>query len=119
MFPAGVYYIGDLCYVMKSKWDSVCEILFNNMNSGEHVLDNGTRFACYYVHEDGTYYDQYNRKYSVDSGTIGCCNIDSCDQDKLKEALINKLGYLVEMKESFCTYCDEGIININNIRIRP
>ena len=28
MFPAGKYYVGDLCYVMHDEWDEVCGLFF-------------------------------------------------------------------------------------------
>ena len=27
-FPAGEYYIGDLCYVMHAEWGEVCDLMF-------------------------------------------------------------------------------------------
>lgn len=80
--PAGLYYIGDLCYVMNDEWDDVCSLLFagrddGGCNEGEFVLADGRRFAIYNtVYGDGSYRDADGNSYSVDSGSIGCIRIE-------------------------------------------
>lgn len=57
--PKGRYYIGDLGYVMRSRWDEMCDNILNfgqGRNNGEFTLGDGTRVACYgTAHGDGTY----------------------------------------------------------------
>ena len=75
-FEAGTYYIGDLCYInheLGLSWDDICdhidELVFN---IGDTKLGwMGTQYG------DGTYFDQEGRKYSVDSGTIGCVKVSN------------------------------------------
>ena len=76
MMPEGIYYIGDLCYVMDdAEWLEVCDLTIQGSRviDGEFQLKDGRRFAMYgTAYGDGTYYDQYGHSYSVDSGSIGC-----------------------------------------------
>jgi len=76
--PAGTYYVGDLCYVFQDEmWDEVCDKTFDPMTEesieGVFGLDNGIKFAMFgTAYGDGEYSDKQNRRYLVDSGTIGC-----------------------------------------------
>ena len=76
MMPAGIYYIGDLCYVMDdAEWLEVCDLTIQGSRviDGEFQLKDGRRFAMYgTAYGDGTYHDHYGFSYSVDSGSIGC-----------------------------------------------
>jgi hypothetical protein len=74
-FPAGEYYIGDLCYVMHAEWSEVCDITFaapNDMVEGDLSLADGRRFfIASTAYGDGTYNDNKGNYYPVDSGSIG------------------------------------------------
>jgi len=82
MFPAGKYYVGDLCYVMHSEWDEVCGKFFegrndHGCNQGVFQLKDGRKFASFNTKwGDGSYRDQFGRQYSVDAGLIGCISYD-------------------------------------------
>ena len=39
MFPAGKYYVGDLCYVMHDEWDEVCGLFFKGRD--DHGCNQG------------------------------------------------------------------------------
>lgn len=86
---AGEYYIGDLCYVMTDEeWDEVCALTIkdNRCLEGEFTLSDGRQFAMYGTqYGDGTYNDQYFRKYNVDSGTIGCMLISDIKRNDTNE----------------------------------
>jgi|GEM_PF-1162150 len=81
--PAGEYWIGDLCYVMHTEWDEVCELLFegrddHGCNQGVFTLKDGRTFAMYNTqYGDGSYYDALGNLYGVDSGSIGCILVDN------------------------------------------
>ena len=82
MMKAGTYYVGDLCYVMHEDWDEVCALTINGNRAigGEFNLKDGRRFAIYNtMYGDGTYHDQYNNEYWVDSGSIGCILLSDID----------------------------------------
>lgn len=96
---AGTYWIGDLCYVLISKWSEVCSLTIKGQEvlSGEFQMADGTEFAILKtLYGDGVYCDQQGRAYPVDSGTIGCVLLSSIDKENDK-----RLGNVVEFKEDF------------------
>jgi hypothetical protein len=110
------YYVGDIGYVASpSEWESYCyqvpirQELLRQSNEGdiikEHYFD-GDGSKVFYAFStaagDGTYIDNAGRRYSVDSGGIGCIDVRYLsDKDKL-ESVINKgLAHIVEMEELF------------------
>ena len=120
MMPAGEYYIGDLCYVMHEEWDEVCSLFFKgntngSCNQGEFVLKDGRRFAGYNTKwGDGEYRDQFNNRYLVDSGCIGCILVsDIVEMDKRNI----DLGNVIKMTKEFDTSNIDGLISFNNITI--
>lgn len=67
-FPAGKYYIGDLCYVLgEENYEStVCDGADGFHTNGKHVIGYfGTAYG------DGCYQDTKGRSYGVDAGIIG------------------------------------------------
>ena len=78
---AGIYYVGDLCYVMHPQWSEVCDLMFatgdNTVLDGEFNLANGVRFSLHSTaYGDGTYQDEIGRDYPVDAGLIGCIAVE-------------------------------------------
>lgn len=86
--PAGLYYVGDLCYVMTDEeWDDFCSITIqgNECISGEFTMPDGRRFATYNtMYGDGEYTDQFGNHYGVDSGSIGCFKLSDIN-DSIKD----------------------------------
>jgi hypothetical protein len=123
MMQAGIYYVGDLCYVLHEVWDEVCDIMFKdnqNGNDGEFTLKDGRRFAVYSTaYGDGTYTDQYRNRYSVDAGIIGCImlsDVKLISQDWWTNDTDG--GNLIEFKNDFRTgTIDDSIIEIGHIMI--
>lgn len=77
--PAGKYYVGDLYYVANKEWDKIIGLVFEGRNQigganeGIFTLSNNRKFATFFTaNGDGTFLDQKNRQYLVDSGSIGC-----------------------------------------------
>jgi hypothetical protein len=118
-FTKGTYYIGDLCYVMGDVWTDVCDIIIDGRDclNGQFNLSNKVRFAIYSTKwGDGLYPDNSGRKYSVDSGSIGCINVIDLDPDVMKRA--EELGHIVEFTEGFVTSSDEdGLITFGHVII--
>ena len=73
---AGRYYVGDLCYVLQSSWEEVCNITISgphDVKNGVFTLSAGREFALFSTaYGDGMYSDNYDNEYPVDSGSIGC-----------------------------------------------
>ena len=124
MMPAGVYYIGDLCYVMgDAEWDEFCSITIqgNRCLDGEFVMPDGRLFATYgTAWGDGVYRDQHGNEYSVDAGLIGCIALKDIMVEKHN---IQELGTVIEITEDFRTSGGrgdadwDGVIQIGPLRI--
>jgi hypothetical protein len=118
--PAGLYYVGDLCYVLHDEWDEVCNILFGDSESnmfpeGEFKLKDGRRFAFYSTaHGDGTFYDNEGNRYMVDAGSIGCIRIEDIRQTP--ENFING-GVALTFLQPFNTSTDGGKLTFGHITI--
>ena len=123
ILPAGTYYVGDLCYVVKDdEWMDYCDRAFPD-DGAEHigVFENydGIGYASFGTkYGDGTYVDQFGQRYSVDSGSIGCIPISAL-ADKYDETQIKELGNFVSFHQPFaCEYDNEtGTIRIGHIDI--
>lgn len=115
---AGLYYIGDLCYVFNQEdWDEVCSLTIegNRCLEGEFEMKDGRKFAMYNTrYGDGEYYDQFGNRYSVDSGTIGCVLWKDISR---YEYILPDVGAVVDMKEDFSTYNHGGLICISSTTI--
>lgn len=119
MMPAGTYLVGDLCYCMHPDWDEVCELLFadrtdRGCNEGEFTLKSGVKFAIYNTaYGDGTYPDQWDNRYPVDSGSIGCVRVeDVTDPDAWLEGMTVHV-----FDKDFVTDSDGERIEIGNVSI--
>lgn len=119
--PAGNYWIGDLCYILENEWSEVCDIMDaaeqedpENYGSGEFVLSDGRRFAVYKTRwGDGTYEDAQGRKYSVDSGTLGCIQFND---DKSSEDHSHVINFRKEFDTGYSDK-DQSVIRFGHIHI--
>jgi len=127
---AGTYFIGDLYYVMANKagfnWDKVMSLMYpvSTQKSVEGVLSydkNGERipFAIFNTKlGDGTYQDQFDNNYPVDSGLIGC--IETKYLTGLSEEELLENGNVFTFDSDFPVASDiedEGIIFFNHVFI--
>jgi hypothetical protein len=116
MMPAGLYYVGDLCYVMHPEWDEFCQITLNSnsSNNGEFQLKNGVKFASYgTMYGDGTYFDEEGSSYGVDAGLIGCVRIEDLSE---KDPDFSG-GKIIEFYTDFETSEVDGTIYIGHVKI--
>lgn len=130
MFPAGKYYVGDLCYVMHNEWDEVCVKFFegrddHGCNQGVFQLKDGRKFASLNTKwGDGGYKDQYGRNYDVDAGLIGCIAIKDIDLDSSDNS--TRGGQIIEFDRDFEVHGGtglsrsewDGVIRIGNVTIK-
>jgi hypothetical protein len=119
---SAVYYIGDLGYVTSpEEWRTYCyqvpvrEVLLGQADSEDGVdtlfyLDpenssddeeSGRPFYAFSTaYGDGVFADNSGRRYSVDSGGIGCIRVENLsDKGKVKEAVKKGLAHLIEVSE--------------------
>jgi hypothetical protein len=116
--PAGTYYVGDLCYVLDSVWDKVCEQIISGetVKNGIFNLDDGTQFAIYSTkYGDGIYKDEIGNEYAVDSGSIGCVKIDNLLAESLNS--VQQYSAVVSFDQGLTCYEDNGVIYIGDIVI--
>jgi len=124
MMKTGIYYVGDLCYVMKDEWNQICNWMFeeNKNRQGEFELADGRRLAIYRTScGDGLYHSNIGSKHPVDSGTIGCIDTSylKLSIKELKE--LSDEGSIVEFNSNFlthgCDYRNDGIITFGHVEI--
>lgn len=121
-FPAGKYYVGDLCYVIPDAlWSDVCNLIIvdDQVLNGQFQLK-GCEFAIYSTaYGAGTYRDQMEREYLVDSGSIGCISIESIAKlsGNIDQVVENELGQVIDFDKSFSCYSDDGTIRFGSVAI--
>ena len=118
VMPAGTYYVGDLCYVLKDRWDEVCSHIIKEhaVLDGMFKMKSGVTFASYTTkYGDGMYNDQRGGEYAVDAGLIGCVKVNSLAE----EVDVNStLGNIVTFDRPFICYnTREGVIHIGHLEI--
>ena len=115
---AGKYFIGDICYVLSSRWDEVCDLIIdgNVCKDGVFALSDGTEFAIFgTAHGDGYYYDQMNNGYPVDSGSIGCVLFDKIDD--IDTEYLERSGRVLDIPNDFEACAENGVIFIGPVTI--
>jgi hypothetical protein len=119
-FPAGQYYIGDLCYVMHAEWSEVCDIMFfaatgNDLIEGDLSLADGRRFfLASTAYGDGTYNDNKGNYYPVDAGSIGIIAVKDIAAADLENI---ELGVVHTFTEDFGVYAFAGVFRFGNVAI--
>lgn len=117
--PAGTYYIGDLCYIIRDElWQEVCDKFFGDIGD-TLTLSDGRRIAMMSTaYGDGTYYDQHSNVYDVDSGTLGCVAVDipNLEFDAFGHAVFEGDNYF-KFDEPFIIDYQIGTVVFGNVRI--
>jgi hypothetical protein len=115
--PAGNYYIGDLCYVLESRWDQVVDLMYPDRDGagveGNHTLSDDTTLCIYSTaYGDGQYSDGRDGTYLVDSGTIGCVSTTCIDSDNSIDG-----GSTHFFETAFQCYSDGRVLHFGSITI--
>jgi hypothetical protein len=115
-FPAGQYYVGDLCYVMHPEWDTLCSIMFSEDEylEGELTVQNKRIFIASTAWGDGNFADAVGRVYGVDSGSLGIIAVSDIAESELPN-LID--GHVIEFTEDFIVTAQHGRFNFGGILI--
>lgn len=120
-FPAGTYYIGDLCYCFPNQgpkeplWGELCNILFNGVENpqgwkkffdfhGHRVGTDSTEWG------DGRYDGSDGKKYAVDSGSIGILPIELMRfaEPEYTDERLSELASIVTFDKPFRVKFDNG-----------
>lgn len=115
IMPAGYYYMGDPCYVIPDeKWGKFVDKTFQY----EGTMFKFSDYPCW-THGtylgDGVYFDDFNNFYSVDSGLIGVVEIGVFMFDIEPQDITD--GRIVDFKEPFEVYYQDGVFNIGHFQI--
>lgn len=116
-FPAGQYYIGDLCYTLHPEWRELCNLMFpttNDMQEGEFTVQGKRLFLASTAYGDGCYLDNFDRQYAVDSGTLGIIAVKDIDPSELKHLTD---GNVIDFNRDFTVTAEGGIFNFGDIYI--
>lgn len=121
---------GDPCYVLNDVWDEICACLAeaeaeaeaekNNalkmINEFTLLLDDGRIVTMSNTaYGDGTYFDNENNKYHVDSGLL--CAIKASDIDKTNPENELHLGKVCLQSLPFKAKYDDGFITFGSVGI--
>lgn len=113
IMPAGTYYIGDLCYILRDEWAEICTLTFpegNRSVEGDFTLSNGKEIAIFdTAYGDGRYPASNGKEINVDSGSIGCVRVYSTVE--VRGAMIQKFD------TEFLVYKEGSVIHFGDISI--
>ena len=112
--PAGVYQIGDLCYLQDEYlWEQILETPEGKLGK----LGDGRLFVYLpTAHGDGVYTDNYGGEWYVDSGTIGILQAFGNETEDVI-AFPSPTGRSVEFREPFIVYEKDGILHFGDFYI--
>ena len=115
-FPAGSYWVGDLCYVMHPEWSELCSIMFaeDDMVEGELTVQNKRIFLASTAYGDGRFNDNVGRLYGVDSGSLGIIAVENIAESELPN--LNG-GHVIDFAEDFTVTAQHGKFNFGGILI--
>lgn len=115
-YPAGKYYIGDICYALSEDvYDKQWGDKFNYACGTHEMTSQGVSDVVsvnYTTYGDGVYTDTFNNiDFEVDSGTIGIVPIALCDPNKVYDDKI-KGGLVIKSISPINFKSNDGIFEI-------
>lgn len=114
---AGVYYVGDLCYVIKDNlWQEFLKSYFDK----EKTFHGSPFWMESTENGDGNFLDNYGRSYLVDSGAIGVVGVDSefIDLAKLARTVNDGYGNLKVITEDFEPVQENGVFDFGGLKLK-
>lgn len=122
-FPAGLYYVGDLCYLLPDHVydDYVCSS--TGYEGVEVEVTDGEKapYLSFYSHTaygDGLYRDNNKNSYCVDAGIIGIVQL--VDEEMIESAKTQekaKLAKVIKFEHPFTVDVDGGTFEFGDIKI--
>jgi hypothetical protein len=116
-YPAGRYYVGDLCYARVlggDRWDDVVDLMYQGGkdNPGSHTIDGIDFWYHNTAFGDGTFFDGgTGLEFGVDAGVIGIIPAEAAESDEMVG------GHIVKFTEPFTPSYDDGIFYIGHLAI--
>lgn len=131
-FPAGLYYVGDLCYLLQNEkneihnsmyYKYVCGFIYGkeNKRKSRFVKCENVSFLAYFdntAYGDGGFRDNKGNHYSVDAALIGIVQLT--DEELLEKAKYieeKSDGKIIEFNEPFLVSSKRGVFNFGDIEI--
>ena len=94
----GKYFIGDICYALEK--DIYRQIWGDKFQYQDGCYEDFGFAVAGTMYGDGCYNGTDGVSYSVDAGVLGITNISK--QQRYDNAELNRLGKIVDVKESIC-----------------
>lgn len=118
-YPAGRYYIGDLCYVNalgQKCWDEVCDVIFPpELNGvgvpGSHTVQGIDFWYHGTAYGDGRYASNIGKDFPVDAGIIGLVSAEVAERDGFDG------GHIITFDAPFTPEYDDGEFIIGHLII--
>jgi len=119
VFPAGRYYIGDLCYCNAlgkhdDRWDRICKMMFpdgNRDDPGTHTIDGIEFWYHCTAYGDGEYDSNSRYTFPVDAGIIGIVSAAVAESEG------SYGGHIIEFARPFQPYYANGTFYIGHLEI--
>jgi len=83
----------------------------NQVYKNRHILVGDTEYG------DGIFYDNLDRQYGVDSGTIGIIPYELIEKNKYDHIKKKNLANIVIFKDDFVAKIENGIFTLGNVVI--
>lgn len=113
ILPAGVYFVGDPCYVFDNDWHGLLHAT-DTLSDGCHEYKGHKLYSHGTAYGDGCYDDQLGNCYGVDSGCLGVV-----PKELWENLPPQHLGLIVTFEKPFvCSYEEvNGVVVLGHIRI--
>lgn len=123
-FPAGRYFIGDLCYVSDNTqeclipdWESFL-VHTSDLTDYQGTYDSRWCAGDATAYGDGTYTDNKGREYPVDSSSIGIIQIKESDNEEFIKSIVDsEIGLVHTFSKGFNVKFDNGLFKFGDIVI--
>jgi hypothetical protein len=112
-YPAGRYWIGDLCYVKTIDWSHFCAAIIQGdaCLDGDFEIDGIETWHHRTALGDGVYVSNLGYSFPVDSGLIGLVKAEYA------EGVDPLLGNVIDIDHDFVPVYDDGIFFIGPLEI--
>jgi len=112
-FPAGRYYVGDLCYVKAIDWNKFCDatIVGQECLNGDFTIDGIHTWHHDTAYGDGDFSSNSEFSFPVDAGLIGVVSEEVALRGK------HNGGHLIDFTEPFTPYYEDGKFFIGHLVI--
>jgi hypothetical protein len=116
---AGIYYIGDPCYLFDKSWGKILDEN-NHLDDGEHEIFGKKIFTGETAYGDGTYTDNYGNAYWVDAGLLSIIPVSLIMKDckETAKSIAESDGmHIVKFEEDFECSVENGVFQFGDIVI--